>query len=546
MSQLGGYRGFQLLRELLILLMMTGSITVPVAAAETAPGAGDLTRFATPDSAMAVILTRLVGEPLSLRDAISVALEQATAARIAAAELAAAQGVVRSEKGAFDPELFGQTIWSGSDQPTASFFSGADVLETERRDLEAGIRMNLKYGTELTAALNSSRLTTNSAFASLSPQYETAGVLSVRQPLLKGFGPSASEELTSAEFDVEAARQHHDSVLQNVRAAVEALYWELYTAERDYAVALLIHDQASAFLDETRLRVQTGLVGPNQVANARVFLAEQQQVVMDREEQLDRISDSLVTLLGRRPESGLVRFRPADEPPTRFPAVAQDSLVAVSIRANHDLQAMASSVEAIRARERGARWNALPTLDLFGSLGGNGLSGTPQDVIFPGFDEPLRTEVSGGFGESWTQVRHRDYPTWDIGFVFALPLGNRIEGGERDRLRAEVARAEQQLETARRSLAEQVRAQHRELVRGQHRLEIAAVGVDASNEQVRIGLLEFQNGRTTAFEVVRLAADLASAQQRYSRAMVRTARAAAELRRLTAGWYPDRFAQASE
>jgi outer membrane protein TolC len=55
---------------------------------------------------------------------------------------------------------------------------------------------------------------------------------------------------------------------------------------------------------------------------------------------------------------------------------------------------------------------------------------------------------------------------------------------------------------------------------------------------VRIGVLEFRAGRTTAFELARLGADLASAQQRYSQALVRAARAAAQLRRLTANAYP--------
>ena len=52
-------------------------------------------------------------------------------------------------------------------------------------------------------------------------------------------------------------------------------------------------------------------------------------------------------------------------------------------------------------------------------------------------------------------------------------------------------------------------------------------------------MIDYRNGRTTAFEVVRLAADLARAQQSYSDALVRTARAAAILRQLTGGWYPE-------
>jgi outer membrane protein TolC len=54
---------------------------------------------------------------------------------------------------------------------------------------------------------------------------------------------------------------------------------------------------------------------------------------------------------------------------------------------------------------------------------------------------------------------------------------------------------------------------------------------------VRIGVLQYNSGRTTAFELVRLGADLASAQQRYSQALVRTAKAESALRFLTSSGY---------
>ena len=211
--------------------------------------------------------------------------------------------------------------------------------------------------------------------------------------------------------------------------------------------------------------------------------------------------------------------------------------MAVVLSHNPDLQALDRDAAALRALERGAVWDARPTLDLVGSLGGNGLSGTAQDVYFPGNPDPVRSDIDGGRGDSMNQVVGRDFPTWNVGFVFALPLGNREGKGERDRYRAEIVRAEQQLLAAQRALEEQVRAQHRELDRGQKRLEIATRGVKASIRQVEIGMLEYNNGQKTAFEVVRLAADLATAQQRYSDALVRTARAAAVLRQLTGGWY---------
>ncbi len=523
--------------ECLVPTLLSAFVVVAVPAF-AAPASGDVFSPANPDSMLADVLKHLPGASLSLAQAVAAARQGDTAGRIAAAELAAAAGSVRSEKGAFDPELFAETRWNSEHQPTASFFSGADVLKTKESSYEAGARLTLPLGTELSASLNTSRLTTNSTFASLSPQYDTRGQLEVRQPLLAGFGPATRGDLSAAERDLEAARAGYENVMLSVRATVETTYWELYAAERDYAVGQLIRDRAEAFLAEARLRVQAGLGGPDQVANAQVFLAEQEQSLLDSEERLDSVSDRLGTLMGRRPAGGASRFRTSEEPPRDFPPVAEQELVDLALARNLDLRALHGLLAAARERSRAAGWRALPTLDLLASLGGNGLAGTARDVVFPGSSDTLRTKISGGFGESWAQVRDRDYPTWSVGFVFALPLGNRSEGGEHDRLRAEVERAEQQLEAARRALAENVRARYRELVRGRQRLAAAQTGVEASYEQVRIGLLQYQNGRTTAFEIVRLAADLAAAQQRFSRALVRTAQAAAELRRLTAGAYP--------
>jgi outer membrane protein TolC len=505
------------------------------AAAQTAPGPAALT--ASPDSAMAATLAALPGERLTMDAVRETALAQASAVRLSEADLDAAEAAYRREKGSFDPELFGSGSWTGSDTPSASLFAGADVLETETADLEAGARMTLPLGTELSAQLTTTRTTTNSAYAALSPQYQTFGLLSVRQPLLRGLGIATSGDREAAGFNLEAARARREAADLAVAAEAEAAYWALYAAERDYAVTKLIRDRAEVFLRDTRARVKSGLIGPANAASAEVFLAQQEQLLLDAEDRLDLLSDDLATLMGRRPGPGRDRFRPADEPPRHFDVAPVDSVVAAGMRGNAELRALRETVRASDARARAAGRNALPTLDLLGGLGGSGLSGSPRDIVFPGSSDTLRADFESGFGPSWTDVRKRTYPYWNVGFVFSLPLGLRSDRGERDRLRAETARADRRVEEARRLLEAQVRAQHRELERGRQRLELAAEGVAASVRQVQIGRIEYANGRSTAFEVVRLAADLASAQQRYSQALVRTARAAAALNQLTGGWY---------
>jgi len=474
---------------------------------------------ADPDSALLKIIEQLEGDPLSLEKAIAEALKNATSVREAEAAYHAARATVRREKGFFDPEFFASLDYEDGKSPTASFFAGAPILETQSTTAQTGLRMELPIGTELEASLNTVRLKTNSQLAFLNPQYTAFGNLYLRQPLLGGFSASARKELNQAERQMAAAKARYDQAALGISAETERAYWDLYAAERNYGVQYLIRDRAETFVRETELRAKSGLVGSGQVANAKVFLAEQELALLD----------------GKRPAGGKPRYLVTQEPPAEFPLEPVEILVEQALQNNYDLHAARQDVEAQQALARAAKWEALPDVDIYGSLGGNSLSGTPQNVIL--FGDTLRTTRGGNLGESINQVVSRDFPSWRVGVEISIPIGARSGRGERDRLRAEVAQTEQRYIEQARSLEEQVRASYRELFHGKRRLEVARQGVEAAQEQVRVGLIEFLNGRSTAFELVRLGADFAVAQQRYSQALVRTAKAAATLKQLTSGGY---------
>lgn len=495
-----------------------------------------LPAISNPDSALGATLQTLEGAPLTLGEAIRIGLESSDDLGAARAATRAASGSLRRERGSFDPELFASGIWSGEEEPSSSPFTGEGAIETDRREFEVGATTRVATGAEVTARVTSERVSTNSLFASFEPQYTTRGRIDVTQPLLAGFGPSARRDLTAAEREFASAQASETAVQLEVEARIERLYWELYAAQRDWAVARLLRDSGVTFLGEAQTRARAGLVGPNQIANARVFLAEQEAALLDREEEMDAASDALAAALGTRPPANAVRYRPTDVPPSAFVLESPDDVVAVAVRRNPELIAAAAHVDALRALERGASWDALPTLDAVGSVGGNGLTGRGRTIVFGG--DTIVVPSRGTFGDSWSEVFKREFPTWSAGLRFAMPIGGRSDRGERDRVRAEVAAAEYRFNGLRRALEVEARSRHRELENAQRRVQVAAEGADASFEQVRIGRLEYQNGRTTAFEVVRLAADLASAQQRYSQALVRAAQAAAHLRQLTAGEAP--------
>ncbi len=483
-----------------------------------------------PDSALVEALRRMEGTQIHLQEAVAAALTQATDVRDAEGAMRAARGAMRRERGAFDPELFASVSRDGSAQPKSSPFAPG----LDREDVvSTGIGIKLPVGTQLKASLETTRYETDALLTLLDPQYTTTGKLEITQPLLKGFGPSAWKGLAGARRDYEAALARYADAVLATRTQVERAYWDLYAATRDYGVSQVVRDGAAALVKEAQTRARAGLVGPGQVANARVFLAEQEQAVLDREEDLDRVSDQLATLMGRRPEGGRVRYLATDEPPEEFTVDPLDSLLARAGARNPGLQAAERDVAAAKARARGAKWDMLPALDLTGSVGGNGLAGAARTWTFNGTTYAPDPALVGDFGDTWNQVRNHDYPVWSAGVRLSVPIGFRAGAGEHERLQGEFDRAEQRYIAARRDLEDQVRAAYREFSNAQKRVQAARDGADASLEQVRIGVLEFRAGRTTAFELVRLAGDLATAQQRYSEALVRAAKSAADLRRFT-------------
>ena len=486
-----------------------------------------------PDSALQVILNQIEGKTLTLDEAIESSLRQAVSVRTAEAALMEARGAVRRDRGYYDPELFFNLNYLSDESPTASFFAGSPTLVTGYTTSSGGLRMNLPIGTELEFSVNSVRLTTNSQFAFLNPEYSAVALFSIRQPLLRGFSTSGRKQLNSSESQLEAAQARYDQQVLTTSAEVERLYWDLYAAVRDYAVQVLTRNRARAFVREAELRRDAGLAGPSQVANAKTFLAEQELNLLQIAEQLDRISDQLSSLIGSRPGEGLPRFIPVDNPPGNFSVEPLESLVEYANQNNLQLRAAQMDVESIDALARAAKWEALPSVDLIGQIGGNGLAGTPRDVIFGGDTLAIPPGRAGGYSDVLRQLSNRDFPNWSVGVEISVPIGLRSGLGERDRLRAQVVTQQQRYIDLSRQLEAQIRDIYRVLTDGKARLTAAREGVAAAQEQVRIGLIEFHDGQMTAFELVRLGEDFAIAQRRYSQALVLTAKAAATLRQLT-------------
>jgi outer membrane protein len=491
-----------------------------------------------PDSSLHAILDTLSGTRISLEEAVAGASNQSTRLKIAEAAYLAAKGAARRERGIFDPALFFSLNYADDHTPTASFFAGAPILNTVETDATAGLRWQFPTGTGLEATLNTIKLRTNSSFAFLNPQYNAFGTLRLRQSILGGLWVSGKKNLNKADSEAGTMKARYEQERVATASEAERKFWDLYGAERNYAVQRLIRDQAIDFVRDTEIKARAGLYGPSETASARTFLAEQELLLIDREDQLAVASEKLADEIGGRPD---LRYITTGDPPSDYALEPADVLLARAMERNLSLEAARADIEAKKALADAAGWEWLPTLDLVGSIGGSGLSGNAQRVVFGG--DTLITTTGGPYSDAISEAIDRKFPNWSVGVELSFPIGFRKGRGEKDRLEAELMAAGQRYTDEERKVRTGLMDSYRDIANVSRRLEFARRGVEEAAEQVRIGRIEFENGRATAFELVRLTADFATAQNRYSDALVKTAKSAATLRQYTTGTIPADLSQ---
>jgi outer membrane protein TolC len=492
------------------------------------PARADDATVGEPDTSYAAGLPEPQTLGLTLDQAQRLAAANSPSARSAVAALRVARGARMKEAGIFDPVISLTQEKVSADTPVTSPFAGS---QARSRSLSGGVGWISPIGTNINLTFSRVSAETNAPFATLSPERRARARAEFVQPLWHGFGPTAARgELRAVDREVDAAREALAAATLDLAADVENAYWELYAAERRLSVQRLLRQRAAVFLRDQITRGRAGVVGPGAVAIARTFLAEQETALLDARLRAAGASDQLGQVMGARAE-GEALYRCGDEPGAPSPVEPLGVVLSRALAGNPSLRAAQADSAAAKARANRAAWNAWPTLEAFGGYGASGLAGTGRQIVFG--TDTIGTVFDTDFGEAWSQVSGRDYPDWNLGLRLRMPVGWRADRGERERQLGKYEQAREALRAQRLALESAVRAAHREADISLRELEAAHTLVGAAEEQVRIARLEYQAGRGTAYDLVNLEGDLASARLRETEVRVRIARATTELRRLT-------------
>lgn len=363
--------------------------------------------------------------PLSLDDAIRIALGDSEVVRVLAGNVAVSSGqtiynpaiantVIDQQRAAFDPSVEARNGWSQTETP----FAVLDPLDPSRALLGNTKTANHNFGLDATqlnlsggrAALGFSNDATQfqPGVSALNPQNRYFTAMSYTQPLLRGRGVLANRvPIVLARIDTERSFfQYRDSVQELVRGVIEA-YWSLVFARTDVWAREKQVEQAEESVKYSESRFEFGFADIGEVSQAKAALASFRANLIASQANVINREEALLNILGIPPTVPF-KFVPIT-PPTRERIQFDWNLVnEIAEVRRPDLIELKLVLEADQQRLLLANNQMQPNLDLVGLYRWNGLEGRMPD----------RSRI-GTTGDEATD--------WTLGVNFSVPLFLRQE-----------------------------------------------------------------------------------------------------------------------
>ena len=404
--------------------------------------------------------------------------------------------------------------------PTATLDISADKSEThttssgttgtfnsvqKNYDFDAGLKQKFLTGGDYDLSFKNNRLETNRLPASQSPNpaYTSSLTFTLTQPLLKDFGIGVNRA------DILIAKNNKDISLEELREEVintvtetEKAYWELVFALENLKVKELSLNRAKDLLETNKARMKAGTASQLEVLAAEVEVASRKQEVILAQKTLSDAQDNLkiVTNLIHNPRLWNIDIIPLDKPPLKAKEINLVESVRTAFEKRPDYRQAKIDLKNRDIKIKVAKNEYLPTLDLKGSFGLNGLDRHYNDA----FDEMSK----GG------------YESWSAGLSFEYPLGNR---GARSKYKKRLLEKEKALIDFK-NLEQKIIIQVREAVRGTNTdyKRVAAAETVRRLRERKLSAEEerFKEGLTTTHDILEYQEDLAEAQSSYLRSII--------------------------
>lgn len=491
----------------------------------------------SPDRVGVNVLDQL---PLTLDEAIRLALDNNNDVDASRNNVEIAEFNLRGARGVFDPLIDAQSYYESLTTPTASLIGGAvnGAVTQTRYFGSAGLTgFSPWFGGVYSARFDSTRFTTSNTNSFLNPQFPSVLSFSYTQPLLRNRSTDANRrsiEIAKKNLSISDSQFRQRAI--EVIASVEQAYWNLAFALRNMQVQLDAVRQARTQLESNQRLVAQGVLAPIDIVAATAQISTFELNVFAAQEEVTRAENHLKTLMlsDRASETWSRAITPVSPISLEAPRVGLEVAVAEALKNRPELIQLTTTAEINKIDQTYYRNQTKPQIDLVGIYTSQGLAGTETPAAFDSSgNSRVPPNLVGGYLSSLGNLFAQDYPTYRIGVTVTLPWGNTTAKANLGRTLVEERRIKNTRDQAEQIIEAEVRNSLQALRSAEARLSSATSARAAAEQLSESEQRQFRAGTTTFYLVLQRQNELISARGRELLAQTYLNRAISEFQRAT-------------
>ncbi len=415
---------------------------------------------------------------------------------------------IRIAEADFEPTLSFEGSLEDNKVESTSVLAGS---HTRTGNFNFGIDGKLPLGAEYEIDFSNKKYKDNSAYLSLNPYYKSELLLTITQPLFKDFGRRVNRaDIIIANNSLQKLNQELKKDLIDLLSSVKEAYYNYVLYIEKYKTAKLSLKRAEDLLDIVQKRQEKGLVSSIDLLEAKTGVAEREDVLLDIEKELKFSEDKLkyVTNIVDEFELWNARIEPLDRPQFEQQSVDLPQRLKEAFEYRPDYEAAKIELKNQNIRILVKENAMLPTIDLIGSLGLNGLD----------------TDYQGAL--------KADYRKWSSGVRFSFPWGNKEAKADSEKAYL----TKRQLLISFEHLQQRIIMEVRDAVRGvdtaQQKVATARKRMDTETARYSVIERRFQEGLVSAHDMLEYQEDLSNAETSYIQSLIDYAQSGINLEKM--------------
>ena len=414
-------------------------------------------------------------------------------------------------------------------------FSSPVKSRNKSHNWDFSLTQKLVTGADYKLSFTNDRNRTNSVTAGLNPSYFTEMVFSLTQPLLKNFGIDLTKRnIYIANNEVNISDYVFKDKVIDIISDVENVYWDLVFSIEDLAVKKKSLERARNLERQVKAQVAVGTMAEIETLQAQSEVASRDESLLVAQDLIQDNEDILKNILNidYGSEEGLKAIYPSDRPEMVADEINLYQAIKDTLLNRPDYLGKKKELENKNILVKFRENQLYPTVDLFGTMGLNGLSGDAITVNSGTFQG--RSKYGGDYGTALSDSLTGKFYNWEVGIKLSYPLGNRSAKAQLSASRLEKAQLILSIKDLEKSIIVEVREAVRQLKTDLKRINATRIARKLAEEKLKAEEKKFEVGLSTSFSVLEFQEDLAEEQSNEIKALIDFKKSKIRLRQVMA------------